>query len=60
MILGDGALSYQPEEILESYYDFQVCKWLWLTPDYQYVEHPGYNSARGGVAIYAVRAHVEF
>jgi len=60
MILGDGKLSYAPEQILETYYDFQVCKWLWLTPDYQYVEHPGYNSARGGVAIYAIRAHVEF
>jgi len=60
MILGDGALSYAPEEILEAYYDFQVCRWLWLTPDYQYIEHPGYNTARGGVAIYAIRAHVEF
>jgi high affinity Mn2+ porin len=58
--LGDGALSYAPEEILETYYDVQVCQWLWVSPDYQYVEHPGYNSARGGVAIYAVRAHVEF
>jgi high affinity Mn2+ porin len=60
MILGDGALSYAPEEVVEAYYDVQVCRWLWVTPDYQYVEHPGYNSARGGVAIYAVRAHVEF
>jgi high affinity Mn2+ porin len=60
MILGDGRLSYGPEEIVEAYYDAQVCHWLWLTPDFQYVEHPGYNTARGGVAIYAVRAHVEF
>jgi high affinity Mn2+ porin len=60
LILGDGALTYAPEEITEIYYSARVCRWLWVTPDYQYVEHPGYNSARGGVAIYALRAHVEF
>lgn len=60
MILGDGRLSYGAEEILESYYDLKVSKWLWLSPDFQYVEHPGDNRDRGGVAIYAVRAHVEF
>lgn len=60
LILGDGALSYGPEEILETYYSAQVVKWLAISPDFQYVRHPGYNTARGGVAIYAVRAHVEF
>jgi high affinity Mn2+ porin len=60
MILGDGRLNYGPEEIVEAYYDAKVCKWLWITPDFQFVEHPGYNRDRGAIPIYAVRAHVEF
>ncbi|HZZ58593.1 MAG TPA: carbohydrate porin [Opitutaceae bacterium] len=59
-IIGDGRLDYGPEEILETYYSWKVCRWLWLSPDYQYVEHPAYNRDRGGVAIYAVRAHLHF
>jgi high affinity Mn2+ porin len=60
LILGDGALSYGPEEILETYYSVQAAKWLSISPDFQYAVHPGYNRARGPVTIYAVRAHVEF
>ncbi len=60
LILGDGALNYGPEEILEAYYSVQVVKWLTLSPDFQYALHPGYNRDRGPVPIYAVRAHVEF
>jgi len=60
MILGDGALSYAPEEIGEAYYSVRIRKWLWFTPDYQYVEHPGYNTARGGLSVYGIRAHVQF
>lgn len=59
-IIGDGRLAYGPEEILETYYSWKVCRWLWLSPDYQYVEHPAYNRDRGGVSLYAVRAHVHF
>jgi high affinity Mn2+ porin len=60
LILGDGALDYGPEEILEAYYSIQAAKWLWISPDFQYAFDPGYNRARGPVAIYALRAHVEF
>jgi carbohydrate-selective porin OprB len=60
LILGDGGLNYGPEEILETYYSVQVAKWLALSPDYQYIEHPGYNRDRGGVAVYALRAHLAF
>lgn len=60
LILGDGALSYGPEEIAEAYYNIQVTKWLAIAPDFQYALHPGYNRARGPVPIYALRAHVEF
>jgi high affinity Mn2+ porin len=60
LILGDGALNYGPEEILEAYYSFQAVKWLSISPDFQYAEHPGYNRDRGPVPIYALRLHVEF
>jgi high affinity Mn2+ porin len=60
LILGDGALDYGPEQILEAYYSVQAARWLWISPDFQYAFDPGYNRARGPVAIYALRAHVEF
>jgi high affinity Mn2+ porin len=60
LILGDGALSYGPEEIAEAYYSLQAAKWLWISPDFQYAVHPGYNRVRGPVPIYALRVHVDF
>ena len=60
LILGDGALNYGLEEVLEVYYSFQVTPWLGISPDYQFAEHPGYNRDRGPVSIYAVRAHFDF
>jgi hypothetical protein len=60
LILGDGALDYGPEEIVEAYYSVQIAKWLSVSPDFQYVWAPGYNRARGPVPIYALRAHLEF
>jgi high affinity Mn2+ porin len=59
-IVGDGRLNYGPEQVLESYYACRVLKWLTLTADYQFVERPGYNSDRGPVNVFAVRAHAEY
>jgi high affinity Mn2+ porin len=60
LILGDGALNYGPEEILEAYYSLQVAKWISLSPDFQYAEHPGYNRDRGPVPFYSIRVHLAF
>jgi high affinity Mn2+ porin len=60
LIIGDGALNYRTEQILETYYAFQALKWLQITFDYQYIRNPAYNAARGPVPFYAVRAHVQF
>jgi high affinity Mn2+ porin len=60
LILGDGALNYGHEQILETYYNWQVIKRLWISPDFQYAVNPGYNRDRGPVPIYAVRVHVEY
>ena len=59
-ILGDGRLDYEPEEVLELYYLWQPVKWLAVTPDYQFVQNPGYNRDRGPVSVFGIRAHSEF
>lgn len=66
--LGDGALNYGTERVLETYYN-------WALPDcslrvgklqsalslgFQYITNPGYNRDRGPVQTYTVRLHTEF
>ena len=58
--VGDGALSYRPEEIMETYYLIGLTNWASLTFDYQFIANPGYNSARGPASIGAARLHVQF
>ena len=60
LLLGDGALTYSEEDILEAYYDIEVLHWFHLAPDFQYVRNPGYNSARGPISFFGIRAHVQF
>lgn len=60
-IIGDGKLPhYGEEEIFETYYAAQLAGNLWLSADYQFVDHPAYNKDRGPVKVWAVRAHVAF
>jgi hypothetical protein len=56
---GDGALSYAPEYVSESYYSARVCRGLFATFDLQRVINPAYNHDRGPVWIPSVRLHVE-
>jgi high affinity Mn2+ porin len=60
IILGDGALSYSGERILETYYKFSIADGVHVTADYQFVDNPGYNLARGPVSLFALRFHAEF
>jgi hypothetical protein len=59
-LLGDGALSYAREDILEAYYNAHQWKGLYSAFDVQLIDHPGYNQARGPVAMFSVRTHVDF
>jgi high affinity Mn2+ porin len=59
-IVGDGALRYGPEEILEAYYSLQVRKGIVVSFDFQGVNNPAYNRDRGPAAIAGVRAHFEY
>ena len=59
-VLGDGALNYGREQIVEAYYSFVPFEHLTLSPDFQFVRHPGYNRDRGPAKFAGLRAHVEF
>jgi hypothetical protein len=59
-LLGDGALSYGRENIVETYYTAHVWRGVYIAPGFQHVEHPGYNRARGPVSVPSFRLHLEF
>ncbi len=58
-LLGDGNLSYGPEEIMETYYNFPIAHGVFGAFDLQYINNPGYNRARGPVVVPGLRLHVE-
>jgi hypothetical protein len=55
--VGDGALSYAPETILETYYRLDLWRIVQFSFDVQGIFHPGYNSARGPAVILGARLH---
>jgi high affinity Mn2+ porin len=59
-LLGDGALNYGFEEILETYYRFQLGHYVELGPGFQAIEHPGYNRDRGPAVLGALRLNVRY
>ncbi|WP_250637115.1 carbohydrate porin [Collimonas arenae] len=60
VFIGDGRLNYQPERILEAYYNFSLRKGISLTADLQRICNPAYNADRGPVLIGSLRLHAEF
>ena len=60
ILIGDGALNYRTERILESYYSYALLDTTWLTFDYQFIANPAYNADRGPVNIFSARLHAEF
>lgn len=59
-LLGDGALDYAREEIIEGYYTLHVWRGAFVSSDLQHIWNPGYNQARGPVFVATLRAHVDF
>lgn len=59
-LLGDGALKYGRENIVESYYTAHVWRGAFLAADLQHINNPGYNRARGPVWVPGLRLHLEF
>jgi high affinity Mn2+ porin len=61
VLVGDGKLPHPAsEQIVETYYSVAAFQHANLTFDYQWVNHPAYNTDRGPVSIIAVRVHVQF
>ena len=58
--VGDGALDYGTERMVEAYYNWKIAKHFHLTTDYQFAQNPAYNHVRGPVNIFALRFHTEF
>ena len=60
ILIGDGALNYRPEKVLEAYYSYSLNRWASFTFDYQFIADPGYNADRGPVNVFSGRLHAQF
>jgi high affinity Mn2+ porin len=58
-LLGDGRLTYGRENILETYYTGHLWRGVYLSPDLQWIVHPGYNQDRGPAIVPGLRLHLE-
>lgn len=58
-IIGDGALNYGREQVVESYYTVHLWRGGYVAPGLQYAINPGYNKDRGPVLIPSFRLHLE-
>jgi high affinity Mn2+ porin len=59
-IIGDGALTYAPEILAETYYRFALTREVSLGVNYQPIFNPAYNTDRGPVHVFTGRVHVAF
>jgi len=59
-LLGDGKLNYGRENIVETYYTAHIWRGLYVGPDLQHIQNPGYNRDRGPVLVPGFRVHMEF
>jgi hypothetical protein len=59
-LLGDGALHYGRENIVESYYTAHVWRGIYVAPGLQHIVNLGYNRDRGPVLVPSFRLHLEF
>ena len=53
-------MNYGLEEILETYYDFQLCQYAHAALDFQFINNPAFNQDRGPVCVFGARLHWEF
>jgi carbohydrate-selective porin OprB len=59
-LLGDGALRYGRERIVETYYTMHAWRGLFPAAGAQFIANPGYNRDRGPALVGTVRVHVDF
>jgi high affinity Mn2+ porin len=59
-LIGDGALNYGRENIVETYYTAHVWRGIYVALGLQRIVNPGYNRDRGPVLVPSFRLHLEF
>lgn len=59
-LLGDGALRYGRENIVEAYYTVHLWRGVFASAGLQHIDHPGYNRDRGPVLVEMLRLHLDF
>ncbi len=60
ILLGDGKLNYGLEKVFETYYRIQLGQYAQLSPDFQYIQNPGYNRDRGPAEVYSLRLRLSY
>jgi high affinity Mn2+ porin len=61
ILIGDGQLPRAGfEKIVEVYYNVQAIEGINLTLDYQHIDNPGYDAARGPISIFGARIHIAY
>ena len=60
IVIGDGALNYHREQVLETYYALMLEQWATVSLDYQFIADPAYNADRGPVSVFSLRIHTAF
>lgn len=58
-LIGDGALRYGREKIVEGYYTCHVWRGIYIAPGLQHIVNPAYNRDRGPVLVPSLRLHLE-
>lgn len=58
--VGDGRLSYGPEQVIDVYYAIRPARHVSISPDLQWIRNPGYNRDRGPALFAGVRVTVSF
>jgi hypothetical protein len=59
-LLGDGALRYARETIVEHYYNLHIWRGAFAAADLQWIGNPGFNADRGPAYVLSLRGHLEF
>jgi high affinity Mn2+ porin len=59
-IIGDGALRYGHERIIEAYYTALLRRGVYASADLQAIRNPAYNRDRGPLLVASARLHVDF
>ena len=58
--IGDGKINYQPEQVVDLYYQCHIFSSTWVALDYQHIANPAFNADRGPLDIYSAKIHFEF